>query len=431
MSGQRASAAAASLFLLLCRHCCCCLPRRSRCCCCRDCRLSRGEMEQARRSRQIDATIARERRAARRLVKVLLLGAGESGKSTFLKQMRIIHGGDFQAPALREFRSAVRANALGGVRALVEARERLCLPWSETRSQAVAARFLDELDAAVAPRICRRGAAAASGREPGSVELRVAACDAAADADDADDGLAPATTQDAFSRLVPAMQQLWRDRGIQDTWDRRREFQAESLKFFLDNLERISEPLYTPSRQDILLARRATKGIVEHEFVIHGVPFRMVDVGGQRSERHKWFQCFEGVTSILFLASCSEFDQALAEDGATNRLRESMAVFDTIVNNRFFAGVSVVLFLNKTDLLLEKIATVSIAESFPEFRGDPRCPGDVQEFLVRSFRAKRRDSMKPLFHHFTTAIDTENIKVVFNAVRDTIIQNNIQQLLLN
>ncbi|XP_078467126.1 guanine nucleotide-binding protein subunit alpha-12-like isoform X2 [Lampetra planeri] len=428
MSGQRASTAAASLFLFLCRHCCCCLPRRSRCCC-SCCCLSRGEMEQARRSRQIDASIAHERRATRRLVKVLLLGAGESGKSTFLKQMRIIHGGDFQAPALREFRSAVRANALGGVRALVEARERLCLPWSESRSQAVAARFLHELDAVLEPRICRQGDAAVSGREPGSGEICGAACDSA-DGDDAE-GMALATTQDAFSRLVPAMQQLWRDRGIQDTWDRRREFQAESLKFFLDNLERISEPLYTPSRQDILLARRATKGIVEHEFVIRGVPFRMVDVGGQRSERHKWFQCFEGVTSILFLASCSEFDQALAEDGVTNRLRESMAVFDTIVNNRFFAGVSVVLFLNKTDLLLEKIATVSIAESFPEFRGDPRCPGDVQEFLVRSFRAKRRDSTKPLFHHFTTAIDTENIKVVFNAVRDTIIQNNIQQLLLN
>ncbi|XP_061413913.1 guanine nucleotide-binding protein subunit alpha-13-like [Lethenteron reissneri] len=429
MSGQRVSTAAASLFLFLCRHCCCCLPRRSRCCSC--CRLSRGEMEQARRSRQIDASIAHERRAARRLVKVLLLGAGESGKSTFLKQMRIIHGGDFQAPALREFRSAVRANALGGVKALVEARERLCLPWSESRSQTVAARFLHELDAALEPRICRQEDAAVSGREPGSGEIRGAACDGAA-GDDAE-GMALATTQDAFSRLVPAMQQLWRDRGIQDTWDRRREFQvAESLKFFLDNLERISEPLYTPSRQDILLARRATKGIVEHEFVIHGVPFRMVDVGGQRSERHKWFQCFEGVTSILFLASCSEFDQALAEDGATNRLRESMSVFDTIVNNRFFAGVSVVLFLNKTDLLLEKIATVSIAESFPEFRGDPRCLDDVQEFLVRSFRAKRRrDSTKPLFHHFTTAIDTENIKVVFNAVRDTIIQNNIQQLLLN
>ena len=44
-----------------------------------------------------------------------------------------------------------------------------------------------------------------------------------------------------------------------------------------------------------------------------GIPFLFVDVGGQRSQREKWFQCFDGITSILFLASSSEFDQVLLE----------------------------------------------------------------------------------------------------------------------
>ena len=39
-----------------------------------------------------------------------------------------------------------------------------------------------------------------------------------------------------------------------------------------------------------------------------------VDVGGQRTQRQKWFQCFESVTSILFMASTSEYDQVLLED---------------------------------------------------------------------------------------------------------------------
>ena len=39
----------------------------------------------------------------------------------------------------------------------------------------------------------------------------------------------------------------------------------------------------------------------------------MVDVGGQRSERRKWIHCFENVTSIMFLAALSEYDQVLAE----------------------------------------------------------------------------------------------------------------------
>jgi G-protein alpha subunit len=40
---------------------------------------------------------------------------------------------------------------------------------------------------------------------------------------------------------------------------------------------------------------------------------RMVDVGGQRSERRKWIHCFENVTSIIFLAVLSEYDMILFE----------------------------------------------------------------------------------------------------------------------
>ena len=39
----------------------------------------------------------------------------------------------------------------------------------------------------------------------------------------------------------------------------------------------------------------------------------MVDVGGQRSERRKWIHCFENVTSIIFLAVLSEYNQKLFE----------------------------------------------------------------------------------------------------------------------
>lgn len=66
---------------------------------------------------------------------------------------------------------------------------------------------------------------------------------------------------------------------------------------------------YLPSQQDILLARKPTKGIHEYNFEIKNVPFKMVDVGGQRSERRRWFECFDSVTSILFLVSSSEYDQ--------------------------------------------------------------------------------------------------------------------------
>lgn len=70
------------------------------------------EREARRKSREIDAMLARERRAVRRLVKILLLGAGESGKSTFLKQMRIINGKEFDKKALLDFRDTIFENII-------------------------------------------------------------------------------------------------------------------------------------------------------------------------------------------------------------------------------------------------------------------------------------------------------------------------------
>ncbi len=186
---------------------------------------------------------------------------------------------------------------------------------------------------------------------------------------------------------------------------------------------------------------------------INNVPFRFVDVGGQRSQRQKWFQCFESVTSILFIVSSSEFDQVLLEDRQKNRLRESQNIFETIVNNRCFTEVSYILFLNKTDLLKEKLNRAvhhskvngspnqlspqsftdlsnTIDYYFPEFNGNPTDLETVQNFILDLFESVRRDKRKQMYHHFTTAVDTENIKYVFNAVRNTILQNNITQLML-
>uniref|UniRef100_A0A4X1SRF2 Guanine nucleotide-binding protein subunit alpha-13 n=1 Tax=Sus scrofa TaxID=9823 RepID=A0A4X1SRF2_PIG len=341
------------------------------------CVLTSGEAEQQRKSKEIDKCLSREKTYVKRLVKILLLGAGESGKSTFLKQMRIIHGQDFDQRAREEFRPTIYSNVIKGMRVLVDAREKLHIPWGDNSNQLHGDKMM-----------------AFDTRTPltaqGIVETQV------------------------FLQYLPAIRALWADSGIQNAYDRRREFQLD----------------YIPSQQDILLARRPTKGIHEYDFEIKNVPFKMVDVGGQRSERKRWFECFDSVTSILFLVSSSEFDQVLMEDRLTNRLTESLNIFETIVNNRVFSNVSIILFLNKTDLLEEKVI-VSIKDYFLEFEGDPHCLRDVQKFLVECFRNKRRDQQqKPLYHHFTTAINTENIRLVFRDVKDTILHDNLKQLML-
>ncbi|TNN27636.1 Guanine nucleotide-binding protein subunit alpha-13 [Liparis tanakae] len=79
-----------------------------------NCLLTSGEAEQLRKSKEIDKCIHRDKTYVKRLVKILLLGAGESGKSTFLKQMRIIHGQDFDQKAKEDFRATIFSNVIKG-----------------------------------------------------------------------------------------------------------------------------------------------------------------------------------------------------------------------------------------------------------------------------------------------------------------------------
>lgn len=65
------------------------------------------------------------------------------------------------------------------------------------------------------------------------------------------------------------------------------------------------------------MTRIKTTGIVEVNFIIQNVNFRVFDVGGQRSERKKWIHCFEDVNAIIFVTAVSEYDEVLFEDETT------------------------------------------------------------------------------------------------------------------
>ena len=67
------------------------------------------------------------------------------------------------------------------------------------------------------------------------------------------------------------LHQLWCDKGIQKAFDRRNEYQlTDSVQYFLDSLERVANPDYVPTLQDILYARKTTKGVIECRIDITG-----------------------------------------------------------------------------------------------------------------------------------------------------------------
>ncbi|ELK04348.1 Guanine nucleotide-binding protein G(s) subunit alpha isoforms XLas [Pteropus alecto] len=195
---------------------------------------------------------------------------------------------------------------------------------------------------------------------------------------------------------------------------------------------------------DLLRCRVLTSGIFETKFQVDKVNFHMFDVGGQRDERRKWIQCFNDVTAIIFVVASSSYNMVIREDNQTNRLQEALNLFKSIWNNRWLRTISVILFLNKQDLLAEKVLAgkSKIEDYFPEFARyttpedatpepgeDPRVTRAkyfIRDEFLRISTASG-DGRHYCYPHFTCAVDTENIRRVFNDCRDIIQRMHLRQ----
>ncbi|KAL4645894.1 guanine nucleotide-binding protein G(t) subunit alpha-2 [Arapaima gigas] len=227
--------------------------------------------------------------------------------------------------------------------------------------------------------------------------------------------------------LAEVIKRLWGDSGVQAAFERAAEYQLnDSAAYYLNELDRIMKPDYLPTEQDVLRSRVKTTGIIEEQFSCKELHFRMFDVGGQRSERKKWIHCFEGVTCIIFCGALSAYDMVLVEDDEVNRMHESLHLFNSICNHKFFATTSIVLFLNKKDLFQEKIKKVHLSICFPDYDG-PNTYEDASNYIKTQFEElNMKKGVKEIYSHMTCATDTKNVEIVFNAVTDIIIKENLK-----
>jgi len=333
------------------------------------------------KSKELDAKNEEAFRIEQEKVKLLLLGAGESGKSTVFKQMKLLYGA-----------------------ALTDEEKRHCTPIIYNNIVTTMKILIDQC---------------AEMKLKGEVKC----------IQDYDDIKALSDEAEVNPVVGKKIKNLWTDPAIEATWNRRAEFQViESVKYYFDNLDRIMRDDYHATQQDMLYARVRTSGIVEERYQIDGAQFVIYDVGGQRNERKKWIHCFDEVTAVIFVAALSEYDQSLYEDASTNRMIEAINLFDEIINNRFFANSATILFLNKKDLFAEKITKIDpkTIEVFKDFTGGI---GDYDlgvKYFLGKFIEMNRQPEKEIYHHVTCATDSKNVQVVFNACKDIILKQNIK-----
>lgn len=345
--------------------------------------LSEEEKQARKRNNEIEYELNHERKKIKEEVKLLLLGPGESGKSTIFKQMKIISmAGGFTREELMTYKFVIYGNCITQMKVIVHAAAKLGVSMS-TEENAERADRLAKL---------------------------------------------PAGGDSFTSEVAEDISALWADRGIQAVYERRdKDYQLnDSASYFFEHISRFSDPQYCPTEQDVLRARIRSTGIEEAEFQFDDLAFRMVDVGGQRSERRKWIHCFDCVTAVIFCVSLSEYDQTLREDPTQNRTKESLLLFDEICNSPWFADTAFILFLNKIDLFKEKIKRVNLNVTFPNYTGGPNYEA-ASQFMKARF-LEMNTSPHVIYTHFTCAIDTENIEFVFKVVRETILKKIIEEI---
>ncbi|CAH0599845.1 unnamed protein product [Chrysodeixis includens] len=368
-------------------------------------------------SKQIDREIKHWIKTYNEAIKLLLLGTGESGKTTIIKQMKILHVQGFSASERAEKAHHIRHNIHESIHDIVHSMHRLNIDLqnpNNSRSKNI---------------ILNYGA----------------------------DG-----PKEYNEEYFDHVRSLWRDCGVRECFKRSNEYQLiDSAEYFLDRIDLIEKPDYVPSDADILRCRQKTTGIQKIEFKVKvpksmqgGVQdFWMFDVGGQRGERKKWIQVFEGIHAIWFLVACSDFDQTLREDGSQNRLKEAVDLFEDVWQSRFLLEAGLILFLNKQDLLQSKVSQGrSIAPYFPHYLGF-EAAGDeytktklfikslFTEVITRK-RSRRVEAAAPAerfvvlearrarecYFHFTTATDTDNVRTVFRDVHQIILTHMLNNI---
>jgi len=379
-------------------------------------------------SYNIDKELAIARQTEEDKVKLLLLGAGESGKSTVFKQMRILYGKEREDDEQRMYGVVVRSN-------IITATRKLC----------GLLRTLQMEDALVEdPEVKMDNGTSQTPKDAfGAIVGHLV--DGNLDTDDlpsldgnqdwvgrsARAGLGANNDAKQFLQLWREIKVLWESSTMKDVWSKRAQVNIiDSHKDYLNDINRIASPSFRPTQQDILLARVKTTQVVMERYRIDGVEFEMYDVGGQRSERRKWIDCFDSVDAVIFVAALSEYDQSLAESRRTNRMIEAIDLFKSVCNNRAFCDTSIMLFLNKKDLFLDKILYSNIADQkpFADYAGPPQDFNSGVLYFIQRFKdCLIDDDFNDSFIHVTCATDTNNMEFVLDSTRTIIMSDNLRR----
>ncbi|RYP05738.1 hypothetical protein DL764_003596 [Monosporascus ibericus] len=311
-------------------------------------RTARREAEAKERSQAIDRSIFEDWNKLRRETKVLLLGTASSGKDEILNQIRNTHLGGSSEYNLELCRPTIYRNVLSCAKTVVQAMEKF--------------HICPELDA----------------NKEYCEYLR-------------NYQLVSNPNERLDAKVGEAIASLWEDPCIQKLVEHRnKSYLTETATYFFNEIHRIAAPDYLPNEMDVLRARPRPSGIQDVRFETGQMSIHLIDVGERIPELKKWINCFENVITIIVVVNLAGYDQVPVKGSSPTQLVESLMLFESIVNSRWFRRTSIVLPLNKVDLFKQKLPRSPLADYFPDFLGG-KDVNKAAKYIVRRFEQSVHD----------------------------------------
>eukprot|EP01083_Nonionella_stella_P269170 910465_1 len=246
-------------------------------------------------SKEIEKRMKLEKEKQKKTIRILLLGPGDSGKTTILKQMKKIHNKYDEKNDSRIMTQYIQDAVVGYMKMLCYQSQVLADQYDE---KTIVSNGLEEI---------RK------------------------------EFLSLQSPYELTSDIAGKIKTLWLDEGIRETLRCRHYYQIhDNVEYFFNRIDVIASTDYQPNFDDYLRIRTRSTGFAQTKLVANIDKFgqhifEFTDVGGQRSERKKWMRFIsEDIHAVLYIIAISDYDLKLFEDNKTNRLHEAINLFKTI-----------------------------------------------------------------------------------------------------
>jgi guanine nucleotide-binding protein G(i) subunit alpha len=129
----------------------------------------------------------------------------------------------------------------------------------------------------------------------------------------------------------------------------------------------------------------------------------------------------KGVCIKARISTAYASGRVLFEDENKTKLQESLILFDSVVNSRWFPRSSIILLFNNVDLFKAKLAQSPLENFFPDYVGGIDI-NRATKYILWRFNQVNCAHMN-LYPHLVGTNNETSLQLIWAAIKETIIRN--------